>query len=210
MPSFKGFPDGKIRNTPLPEPLFSELLPVIDDLGELKLTLYSFWRLNRMEGAFPYLRRDDFTNDALFLKGLNPDPGKAEIALDAALTRATKDGILLEARIQMEGGHDILYFLNSPKGRAALDAIARGSWVFSSDSHQPVVLGKERPNIYELYEQNIGPLTPMIAETLREAEQSYSYRWIEDAFRIAVENNVRNWRYVAAILNRWQVEGRNE
>ena len=210
MPSFNGFPEGKIRNTPLPEPLFSELLPVIDDLGELKLILYTFWRLNRMEGVFRYLRRDDFANDASFLQGLDPSTRKAEIGLDAALGRAVKDGILLEAKVHMEGEQDTLYFLNSPKGRAALDAIERGSWVFSSDTHLPVILGSERPNIYELYEQNIGPLTPMIAEALREAEESYSARWIEDAFRIAVENNVRNWRYVAAILNRWQLEGRDE
>jgi DNA replication protein len=210
MASFKGFPDGKIRNTPLPEPLFNELLPVINDLGELKLTLYTFWRLNRMEGTFRYLRREDFANDAMFLEGLDPVPGKAEIALDAALRRAVKDGILLEAKIHMEGGQDTLYFLNSPKGRAALDAIARGSWVFSSDTHLPVVLGTERPNIYELYEQNIGPLTPMIAEALGEADQTYPNRWIDDAFRIAVKNNVRNWRYIEAILNRWQIEGRDE
>ncbi len=32
----------------------------------------------------------------------------------------------------------------------------------------------------------------------------------EDAFRIAVENNKRNWRYIKAILRRWQEKGRHE
>ena len=66
------------------------------------------------------------------------------------------------------------------------------------------------PIYLSLYEGHIGVLTPMIADALREAEDTYPPSWIEDAFKIAVENNARNWRYVSAILNRWQVEGRDE
>jgi DnaD/phage-associated family protein len=73
-----------------------------------------------------------------------------------------------------------------------------------------VTLGQEQPNIFRLYEENIGPLTPMIAEALREAESTYPAQWVEEAFRIAVENNVRRWRYVEAILRSWQEEGRND
>lgn len=210
MSPFKGFPDGKVRSTPLPEPFFNEVLPMVDHLGELKLVLYAFWRLNRMEGAFRYLRRDDFAGDARFLKSLDKRRREAEVALDDALVRAEKHGVLLAAKVPIEGGQETLYFINSPKGRAAISAIEQGSWVFSSETRLPVVLGEARPNIFELYEQNIGPLTPMIAESLQEAEETYSPRWIEEAIRIAVEKNVRNWRYVAAILNRWQVEGRDE
>jgi DnaD/phage-associated family protein len=50
----------------------------------------------------------------------------------------------------------------------------------------------------------------MIAETLREAEQTYPMAWIEEAIRLAVEHNKRSWRYAAAILERWQQEGRDE
>jgi DnaD/phage-associated family protein len=67
-----------------------------------------------------------------------------------------------------------------------------------------------RPNIFRLYENNIGPLTPMIAEILQDAENTYPPAWIEEAIRIAVENNKRNWRYVEAILRRWQEGGRDE
>jgi DnaD/phage-associated family protein len=73
-----------------------------------------------------------------------------------------------------------------------------------------VELIPDKPNIYRVYEKNIGPITPMIAEELREAEKTYSPQWIEDAVRVAVENNVRNWRYVSAILERWQLKGRDE
>jgi DnaD/phage-associated family protein len=66
----------------------------------------------------------------------------------------------------------------------------------------------DRPNIFALYEQNIGPLTPMLADLLRDAEATYPADWIADAMKIAVENNKRNWRYVEAILKSWATEGR--
>jgi DnaD/phage-associated family protein len=67
----------------------------------------------------------------------------------------------------------------------------------------------ERPNIFVLYEQNVGLLQPIIAEELQEAERAYPQEWIEEAFRIAVENNVRNWKYIRRILERWAAEGKD-
>lgn len=66
----------------------------------------------------------------------------------------------------------------------------------------------ERPNIFTLYEQNIGLLSPMIAEELKDAADHYPTEWIESAFREAVLLNKRNWRYISAILRRWETEGR--
>jgi DnaD/phage-associated family protein len=65
----------------------------------------------------------------------------------------------------------------------------------------------ERPNVFKLYEENIGPLTPLIADMLKEAEELYDEDWFEEAFTIAVTNNKRNWKYVEAILKRWKEEG---
>src|SRR5690348_6777256 len=47
----------------------------------------------------------------------------------------------------------------------------------------------ERPNIFVLYEQNIGLLTPLIAEELKDASSQYPMEWIEAAFREAVSHN---------------------
>ena len=65
-------------------------------------------------------------------------------------------------------------------------------------------------NIFTLYEQNIGLLTPMIALSLADAEEQYGPVWIGDAIKIAVENNKRNWKYCEAILKRWAVEGKDD
>lgn len=74
----------------------------------------------------------------------------------------------------------------------------------------PVSLMVERPNVFVLYEQNIGALTPMIADQLRDAEDEYPNPWIEQAIGIAVENNARNWAYVSRILERWKTEGKHD
>ncbi|MBE3559929.1 MAG: DnaD domain protein [Ktedonobacteraceae bacterium] len=66
----------------------------------------------------------------------------------------------------------------------------------------------ERPNIFVLYEQNIGLLSPLIAEELKDAAEQYPPEWIEDAFREAVQYNKRKWSYIRAILRRWETEGR--
>jgi DnaD/phage-associated family protein len=71
----------------------------------------------------------------------------------------------------------------------------------------PVV---ERPNVFKMYEENIGPLTPMIADILKDAEDLYSSEWISEAIEIAVKNNKRNWKYCEAILKRWKDQGKHE
>jgi DNA replication protein len=211
MKKFRGFPEGKTHLTPIPAMFFRELLPDIDHLGELKICLYLFWRLDRMEGTFRYLRRDDFAADERLMQGLADDPEQAQAVLDEALERAVAHSVLIRASLTTDQKQESYYFLNSPRGRAAVQALERGEWrPGSGDPSGVAELAAERPNIFRLYEENFGPLTPMIAEALGEAEDSYPAHWIEEAMQIAVEKNARNWRYVAAILERWQSEGRNE
>jgi DnaD/phage-associated family protein len=64
-----------------------------------------------------------------------------------------------------------------------------------------------RPNIFSIYEREIGPLTPFVAEDLKAAEKDYPIEWIEAAIREAVANNVRKWSYIMGILRRWKKEG---
>ncbi len=53
MKRFEGFPDNsQLSPTAFPALFFTELVPMIDDLAELKVTIYSFWALNQKEGDF--------------------------------------------------------------------------------------------------------------------------------------------------------------
>lgn len=205
---FAGFPAGKARLTSLPAAFFSDLLPLIDDLAELKLTLYAFWAIQQREGRFRFLLRQDFAQADDLMRGLEKAAGQpADDALDAALARACERGTLLSADVVLEGQPERLYFINTEVGRKAQELIERGAWR-RSEAGQAVEIMPERPNIFHLYEANIGPLTPMIAETLKDAEREYPADWLEEAVRIAVEANARSWRFIQAVLDRWKKEGR--
>jgi DnaD/phage-associated family protein len=210
MKGFSGFPDGKMRLTQVPNPFFSELLPIIDNMAEMKVTLYAFWALSQKEGKVRFLRLADFLNDTEFVKGLAPTMNLATEALLDGVERAVARGTFLHINIESADGKMDLYFLNTEKGRTAVDGITRGEWRPNPDDDQPISLLVERPNIFVLYEQNIGPLTPLIADELRDAEQTYPIRWIEEAIETAVANNVRKWRYIIAILERWRQEGKQD
>ena len=194
MTSFIGFTDSE-SFTHLPDTFFQKLLVDIDNTAELKVTLFFLWRVQHMEGPFRALCQTDFEEKVL---GLSPE----EVA--AGLASAVQRGSLLKA----EHETDVFYFLNSPRGRAAAEAFRQGNWRESAKiMSAPVV---DRPNVFKLYEENIGPLTPMIADMLKDAEETYSQEWIAEALEIAVKNNVRNWKYVEAILKHWKEKGKYE
>src|SRR5207253_10323401 len=113
------------------------------------------------------------------------------------------------------------YLLNTRDNRSWVEALGKGEIDVSRtplatrDAEEHVMhptrirVIAERPNIYALYEQNIGLLTPILAERLQDAESRYPVEWIEDAFSEAVLNNKRNWRYIERILERWAAEGKD-
>ncbi len=175
--------------TALPDSVFGQVLAEISDLAELKIILLALWRVAHMDGPARGLRAADFRPADL---GLTPDQIKS--GLDQAVAR----GLLL-----MSGkGAALIYYLNSPRGRAAA-ASASGT---TGSMTAPL----ELPNVFRLYEENIGPLTPLIADRLKVAEADYPGTWVADAIQLAVENNKRSWAYCEAILKRWKEEGRAE
>ena len=208
MNTFKGFPPGKVPMVRVPSQFFTEVLGTVDDLDELKLTLYAFWALQQQEGEFRYLLKREVLQDSLLLSGIDPDAERAGQRVSAALERAVQRGTLLHASVEDVRGPEDLYFMNTTHGRNAVRAIAAGQFE-PGDRDTPVLLIAERPNIYALYEENIGALTPLISEELRAAEQDYPPSWIEEAIRLAVERNARNWRYIRRVLERWQAEGKD-
>jgi len=61
--------------------------------------------------------------------------------------------------------------------------------------------------ISHLYEDNIGRLTPLIAERLKDIVEEYPSGWFEEALKESVTSEHRNLKYISAILERWQSEG---
>ena len=208
--TFKGFPPGKITTTRIPSLFFKDLLPQIDDLNELKVTLYALWQFTHLEGAVRYLKEENFTSDPQFMAGMGATPAAQLVAVRTGLERAVNRGTLLKAAVPEGKNELVIYFFNSPRGQAAVQSVADGSWRPSDGDLPTPTLSLEQPNIFQLYEENIGPLTPLIADTLREAEKEFPENWIRQAVGIAVQNNVRKWNYIEAILRGWQDGGRDE
>ncbi|GAB4530782.1 MAG: DnaD domain protein [Anaerolineae bacterium] len=205
---FEGFPAGELRFTSIPDLFFSELLPAIDNLTELKVTLHVIWL--RQRGGKRVVSRAELSADETLARGLAIGGDDPETALDEGLARAVARGSLLHAAVETEAGLQDVYALNSEGGRRAMAHIQSGevSSVGVVALDRPTV--EPRPNIFQLYEDNIGLLSPILADELRDAEENYPASWIEDAFRIAVTRNARNWNYIRTILERWATEGKDD
>ena len=196
MKTFPGFSSGPARPVPLPDAFFVELLPLIDDFGELRVTLTCFRIVTRKSGSPRAIRWADLAADA----GLRAMMEEAEIraGVECAVTRGT----LLHVWADVGDGPEALYFINTERGREAVRMLQRGERPEGLAPAEPPASQVERPNIFALYEQNIGLLTPMLADELRDAEATYPAMWIEEAFRQAVRQNARSWAYVRKILER--------
>ena len=125
------------------------------------------------------------------------------------MARAVARKALLTVNITLDTGEETLYFVNTPRGQTAIEQIKAGQYTPSHNAN-PIEILPQRPTIYKLYESNIGALTPMIADELKDMETEYPAEWLEEVLRIAVESNKRNLRYMRAILERWRKEGKDE
>ncbi len=198
---FSGFQDSDLEPVRLPQAFFSELLPLIKNRHELQLILYMFWHLGQDQDKFHYFRIQDLTGDPTLVEMVD-----GEENLTQSLNELVGLGAVIKADLSWLD--ETYYFINTPQGRAAVDAIQNGTWRETGKTQPAILLTAEPANIYKLYETNIGPITPMMAEVLKADEAEYPADWIEEAIRIAVTRNARNWKYVQAILSRWQKEGR--
>lgn len=202
---FSGFPP-KAQVAPIPNLFFSTLLPQIDDLVELKATLHILWLLSQKRGYPRYVTCAELLQDRILMAGITePSPTSA---LENALEQAVRRGTLLHLTLKTEEQDEDLYFINTEADRQTLSKIQRGE--LSLGGTRPKIMEPPPPqptNIFILYEENIGGLTPLIAEELKEAEELYPASWIEKAFREAIAHNKRQWRYIFRILERWASEG---
>jgi DNA replication protein len=208
--NFAGFPAGRLKATSIPNLFFIELLPAIDDLAEMKVTLYIFWLLQHQKRKVNGVVLAELLQDSPLLRGLGSGGEDSVSALKRALRQAVDRGTLLRVRLRGEQELDEWFFLNTESGRGILDGVMRGEIDLGGMPIPEEGAPSERLNIFALYEQNIGLLQPLIVEELEEAEKLYPADWIEEAFKIAVESNVRRWRYIRAILERWRDEGKGD
>ena len=209
---FDGFPD-RVRSIPAPAPLFGILIEQIDDLAELKCLLRVLWLLQQKKGYPRFVKHSEALADRTLAASIQGDASAVSRALDACVRRGALAMAIISVNGEQGGEEERLYALNTDRDRRALAQAASDAFVIGNSltepKQEPWDATIERPNIFALYESNIGMLSPMIADELKEAEALYPTDWIEDAFREAALQNVRNWRYIVRILESWEREGRS-
>ncbi len=212
MKQFAGFP-AHPEFIPVPAAFFSQLLPGIDDVSELKVTLHLFRLLYPRKGYPRFVTRTELTGDINLLTSLAAAGKTGAAAIAPALEKAVNRGTILALQMAKGDGAETVYLLNTAADREALQKIRSGEITLAGwDIFKPAEreVAAIPPNVYTLYESNIGILTPLVAEELKDAEKNYPVTWIEDAIKEAVNANKRNWRYIARILERWSTEGKKD
>ena len=182
----------------------TEVVCKIEDALQMKVLLFSIWLAEQSGDAANPLCLADFYTYPEFTGQLGSTTAEIRANLLKGLHANLDAGFLLtEGAAEIENGFP--FFLNSQRGEQALRMQGdQSSYQSNRDLHPPAQKGWMR-----LYEENIGPITPLAAEMLKDAEQEFPEEWLREAMQIAVANNVRKWKYIEAILKSWKEEGRN-
>lgn len=210
MRQFNGFP-AKTLFTPIPNLFFSHLLPQINDLAELKTTLHLFWSLYYKRGYPRFITYRELASNQSLMSSLRMGDKPAEAALGEALAMAAKRGTILHIVLEKDDVKEDVYFLNTESDRRVVTKIQSGELILAGlKAGEQIAEVEPSPDIFTLYEENIGMLTPLIAEELQAAEKLYPETWIKEAIKEAVSQQIHKWRFIAAILERWATEGKSD
>lgn len=208
MASFEGF-RANSEKTAIPNVFFTQLMPQIRSAAELRIVLHVFWAVQQKKGSPRFVTFRELLGDRTLAPSLGENLPERVEALEQGLRGALDKGILITVEAEARGLRNRLYTLNTEADRRALarfevQGVELDGMAVSVVSHEP----EERPNAFAIYENNIGPLTPIIVEELKDAVERYSEQWVIQAIEESVRNSARSWTYIEAILKNRKAEGR--
>ncbi len=211
MKPFQGFP--KVMDfTPIPNLFLNRLMPHINNITELKTILYIFMSIYKKKGYPRFVTFNELLSNVSLIQSLKKNDETSEDMLLHALKLATKRGVILHLSVSSKNRTDDIYFLNTQSDKQAIERITNAdlNLIDLEPNNKSATQVQKLPDIFTLYEENIGILTPIIADELKEAEKLYPFEWICDAIKKAVVQNKRKWNYISAILENWSIEGKND
>ena len=208
--------------TAVPSVFFSRAPAQIDDEAELRVTLYVFYALGRRKGYPRFVTARELRAEAPLLASLGDgdDIGAPQArtrlaiaASNAARVRCER-GSLLRARPRHAEGAarpSARPYSTPPSDRRALEQIQRRphrarAALPRRESGAPA---SKRDNVFQLYEENIGPLTPLVAEELKRgrARSTPTSGWKRRCESRRCRTSAPG-ATPTAILQRWATEGR--
>ncbi len=188
--------------TRVPNAILGELIAEIKDADLICLILRAIWMLERQRGYPKSIDFDRLRNDRVLALRFEKSAD-----FDAALRSCVELGVFAVAREQ----HPHTIMLNTVSARRhdqSAKTVSKpddsvGGW------ENKATFAEDLPtdDAFRAYEENIGILSPIIRENITAALQDFTDEDISQAIRIAVENEVRSWSFVAGILRRWARDG---
>jgi DNA replication protein len=212
---FGGFQLSGEPGVSIPLGFFQQVLGQISEIAELQVSLCVFKLLEAAGGLSQPVSEQSVVQDRVLREALRVEgtPNEPDRRIGIGLDLAVGRGTLLKLAVDSGDERAFWYYLNTVANQVQVAAMSRGAIAPPADlwlGSEPPSVQAERPTVFRLYEQNIGVLTPLIAERLVDALETYSPGWIEDAIGEAVTYNRRSWRYIIRILENWTVAGRGE
>jgi DNA replication protein len=200
---------------PVPTTFLTEIIPAMTDIAEIQVFLaLTRLALDAGELTTPIeeatVVRDRALRSALRVIGSG---NEADFRIATGLDLVVGRGVVIRFQTVSDQVERIWYVIATAEARLSVERMLAGSilpprslW----DGDYPPRIEPERPTVFRLYEQNIGLLSPLIADQLVRAMERYPRDWIEDAIGEAVAYNRRSWRYIQRILQNWAATGRTE
>ena len=167
MNEFNGFP-ARMEFTPVPNIFLSNLLPEITDAVELKLTLHLFHLLYFKKGTIKFITFNEMENDAGLMGSIKTSASSPEETLRQALAAAVLRKTILHIAAE-DGNREDIYLLNTKTNRETVEKIRNGEIHLTGLATKhitPEILTEKQPNIFTLYEENVGLLTLLIGVEL--------------------------------------------
>lgn len=181
--------------TRVPNAVIAALIDDDTDMATVALVLRAMWWLERSRDYPKSVAVADLRTDRVLATKLGH-------GFDDALSSAVTKGVLLASTT----GGPAKIFLNTESAARLVQGTTdpapapAGDWDAPADRRGPT-------DAFGEYEKNIAPLTPMTRDAVSRALQDFTDEQIVDAIRIAVENETRNWSFIAAVLRKWKRGG---
>jgi len=209
MKEFKRVPKRGDR-VEIPERFFSDVLPNITNILELKISLIILNEIASQQTEGSFLNHFDIENLEQ-LKLLETDGVQLSLELiESILEKLTQSNLIFSMKLHLEAEDSgEIYFLDDADGRKLSENFKLGIVSPNITGDNPERDIDKGITVFDLYEKNIGVIPgSQVAEELIEAEKTYPAQWLEDAFDEAVAQDVRRWAYIRAILASWSNGGR--
>ena len=146
------------KNFSFPIEILTKVLKKIENIETIKFLIFTLYRFQAENLKIQFFTKSQIESSNS-LSEILADIKK----LDIILKELVDLGVFISIETNYKNKKEQLYLLNNARNRAAIRAIETGEWLPKSNVEEITFV--DRPNIYQLYEDNIGALTPMNCRT---------------------------------------------